>query len=159
MSGRGHSHSFRERRRTTDSRVISPGQMIAGALGLFLLILGGVALARVGFSSLTGETTVVLGFGHTALMGLIDIVAGLLFLGVASSPGMRGSMIGLALVALAFGAVVAIEPGSFEAVLGGGSEIGVLYLIIGVVGLVAALTFPTLVVDRVSTEEDTSSRV
>jgi hypothetical protein len=149
-----HTHLVRERRRTVDRRVISPGQMIAGAIGLFLLILGGVVLARVGLTSLTGETTTVLGFGHTALMGLIDIVAGLMFLGAASSPGMKGSLIGLGLMTLAFGSIVAIEPNAFDAAFGGGRELGLLYIIVGVVALLAAVLFPTTVVDRVATEED-----
>lgn len=160
MTEHGHTHTVRERRRTVDRRVVSPGQIIAGAIGLFLIVLGGVALARVGLSSLTGETTTVLGFGHTALMGMIDIAAGLLFLGAASSPTMKGSMVGLGVVTIAFGAIVAIEPAAFDTAFGGGRELGVLYVIIGVVGLLAALGFPTIVVDRVATEEDdTSSRL
>ena len=157
MNEHGHTHTVRERRRTVDRRVVSPGQIIAGAIGLFLLIFGGVALARVGLSSLTGETNTVLGFDHTALMGLIDIVGGLLFLGAASSPAMKGSMIGLGLMTLAFGAIVAIEPAAFDTALGGGRDLGLLYVIIGIVGLLAALAFPTITVDRVATEEDGST--
>lgn len=148
------THEVHERRRTVDRRVISPAQVVAGIIGLFLVILGGVALARVGFSSLTGETVTVLGFGHTALMGLIDVIAGLFFLGAAASSGVRATLIGLGLGAVAFGAIVAIEPGAFDSALGGGREIGVLYIIVGVVGLIAAWAFPTTVVDRVATQDD-----
>src|SRR5690554_7424778 len=68
------------RSQAVDRRVMSPARIVAGILGVILLVMGGVALARTGLSSLTGETATVLGFEHTALMGLIDIVAGLLFL-------------------------------------------------------------------------------
>jgi hypothetical protein len=81
------------------------------------------------------------------------VVAGLLFLGAAASSGVRGNLIGLSLVAVAFGAVVAIEPTAFDSTLGGGRELGLLYLIVGIVGLLAALAFRTTVVDRVATEE------
>jgi len=158
MSDNAQIHEVHERRRTTDRRVISPSQMVAGIIGLALVILGGVALARVGFDSLTGDTTTVLGFSHTALMAIIDIVAGLFFLGAAASSGGRSSLIGLSLVAIAFGAIVAIEPSAFDS-LGAGSELGLLYLVLGVVGLVAALAFPTTVVDRVATHQDGATTI
>jgi hypothetical protein len=139
--------------------VFSPAQMVAGLIGLILVILGGVALARVGFDSLTGDTASVLGLDHTMLMALIDIVAGLLFLGAAASSSGRGSLIGLSLIAVAFGAIVAIEPDAFDGALGGGQDLGVLYLILGLVGLVAAMAFPTKVVDRVATTEAADAHV
>jgi hypothetical protein len=145
-----------ERRRTVDRRVISPAQVVAGLIGLFLVILGGVALARTGLSALTSPTETVLGFAHTPLMGLIDVVAGIFFLGAAASSGVRGTLIGLGLAAVAFGAIVAIEPGAFNEALGGGRELGVLYVIIGAVGLLAGWAFPTTVVDRVATEDGTA---
>lgn len=154
MTDHERTHEVRQRRLTADRRVTSPARYVAGLIGLILLVLGGVVLARVGLNSLTGDTTVVFGIGHTALMGLIDVVAGLLFLGAAASSGARGTLIGLSLLAVAFGAVVTIEPNAFESSLGGGRELGLLYLIIGIVGLLVALVFPTKVVDRVATEED-----
>jgi len=154
MTDPERTHEVRRRRRTVDRRVISPAQVVAGIIGLVLVVIGGVALARVGLSSWTDETTTVLAFDHTALMGLIDIVAGLLFLAAAASSGVRGALIGLSLIAVAFGAIVAIEPDAFDSALGGGRELGVLYIVIGVVGMLAALAFPTTVVDRVATEED-----
>jgi len=153
MTDHENTHEVRRRRRTVDRRVISPAQIVAGIIGLALVVIGGVALARVGLGSLTGDTTTVLGIGHTPLLGLIDVVAGLFFLGAAASSGVRGTLIGLSLVAIAFGAIVAIEPNAFDSALGGGRELGLLYLIVGVVGLLAALAFRTTVIDRVATEE------
>lgn len=159
MSDHEHVHEVHQRRRTVDRRVISPAQIVAGIIGLILVVLGGVALARTGFDSLTGETTAVLGIDHTALMGVIDVVAGLFFLGAAASSGGRSTLIGLSLGALAFGAIVAIEPGAFDSALGGGRDLGVLYIVIGAVGLVASLAFPTTVVDRVATQEDGATTI
>lgn len=154
-----NTHEVRRRRRTVDRRVTSPAQIVAGIIGLILVIMGGVTLARVGLTSLTSDTTSVLGVGHTGLMGLIDVVAGLFFLGAAASSGARGTVIGLSLVAVAFGAIVAIEPDAFDSSLGGGRELGLLYVIIGVVGLLAALAFPKRVVDRVDTEQDDATTI
>jgi hypothetical protein len=159
MTDRASTHEVHERRSTSGRRVISPSQIVAGAIGLILLILGGVALARVGFDSLTGTTASVVGLDHTLLMALIDIVAGLLFLGAAASTNGRGSLIGLSLIAVAFGAVVAIEPEAFDSALGGGQNLGILYLVLGLVGLVAAMAFPTRIVDRVATTEAADARV
>jgi len=159
MSDHEHVHEVHQRRRTVDRRVISPAQIVAGIIGLILVVIGGVALARTGFDSLTGETTSVLGIDHTALMGVIDVVAGLFFLGAAASSGGRSTLIGLSLGSLAFGAIVAIEPGAFDSALGGGRDLGVLYIVIGAVGLVASLAFPTTVVDRVATQEDGATTI
>ena len=77
-------HEVHQRHRTVDRRVFSPAQVVAGIIGMILVIIGGVVLARVGLDSLTGDTTAVFGFEHTALMGLIDVIAGLFFLGAAA---------------------------------------------------------------------------
>lgn len=143
---------IRQRRTTVDRRVLRPSQAIGGLIGLFLVILGGVALARTGLGSLTSPTETVLGFAHTPLMGIIDVAAGLFFLGAAASSA-RGSLIGLGLAAVAFGAIVAIEPDAFDQSLGGGRELGVLYVIVGAVAVLAGWAFPTTVVDRVATED------
>ena len=147
-------HEVRQRHRTVDRRVFSPAQVVAGIIGLILVIIGGVVLARVGLDSLTGDTATVFGFEHTALMGLIDLIAGLFFLGAAASSAVRGTMIGLSMAAIGFGAIVAIEPDAFDSGLGGASELGVFYIIIGAVGLLAAWAFPTTVVDHVATRDD-----
>lgn len=157
MTDHEHTREVHQRRSTVDRRVSSPAQIIAGIIGLALVIIGGVTLARVGLTSMTGETTTVLGFGHTALMGVIDVVVGLFFLGAAASPGVRSSLIGLSLMAIAFGAIVAIEPNAFDSALGGGNELGFLYIVIGAVGMIAAFAFPTRVTNRVATEEDGST--
>lgn len=152
-------HEVHQRRRTANRRVISPAQVVAGLIGLILVVIGGVVLARVGFDNFTVDTTTVVGLEHTALMGIIDVIAGLFFLGAAASSGVRGGLIGLSMAAIGFGAIVAIEPDAFNSALGGGSELGIFYIIIGAVGLLAAFAFPTTVVDHVATTEDGGSVV
>lgn len=142
-------HDFEERRATIDRRVFSPAQFVAGIIGVGLIVLGGVALARTGLDALPGEAVTVVEFGHTALMGLIDIVVGLIFLaGAASLHGSRSTLIGLGLATLAFGLIVVIEPSPFAGVLGAGRPLGWLYLAIGAVALIAAWASPVIVTDR-----------
>jgi hypothetical protein len=152
-------HEVHQRSRTVNRRVVSPAQVVAGLIGLILVVIGGVVLARVGLDNLTADTTTVLGLDHTALMGIIDVIAGLFFLGAAASSGVRGGLIGLSMGAIGFGAIVAIEPDAFNSSLGGGSGLGVFYIIIGAVGLLAAFVFPTTVVDRVATTDEGGSVV
>ena len=63
----------------------SPAQWVAAFIGLFLVVMGAVALLRVGLDNLVGDTATVVTFEHTALMGIIDVIIGLFFLGAAGS--------------------------------------------------------------------------
>ena len=110
----------------------SPAQLISGAIGLFLTVLGGMALARTGLGDLTAPETTVLGFGHTPLLGLIEVVFGLfLMLDAASAFASRGMLIGFGAIAAAFGLIVVIEPGAFQDWLGVARNSGWLFLGIG----------------------------
>jgi predicted phage tail protein len=141
-----------EARTVVDRRTWSPSQIVAGVIGLFLTVMGAVAILRVGFESLTGETTAVLGIEHTLLMGLMDLLVGLLFLGAASTVlGSRSGLTTLGLLALAFGLVYAIEPNSLASALGGDERVGWLYAIVGVVALLSAWLSPTIQTQRTAT--------
>lgn len=141
-----------ESRTVVDRRTWSPSQIVAGLIGLFLTVMGAVAILRVGFDSLTGDTTSVLGIEHTLLMGIIHLVGGLFFLGAAGTVlGSRSGLTSLGLIALAFGLVYAIEPDSLSAALGGDGRVGWLYAIVGAVALLAAWLSPTIQTQRTAT--------
>jgi hypothetical protein len=133
---------------TRDTRHLtwSPAQLVAIVLGLIFVVLGGVALARTGIhlDSLTGQHVRVAGAGHTQLLGYIELGYGILLLASGSAPGAsRGLMSFLALAALAFGFIVAIQPSSFRHSLGiNGSGYGVFLVIVGVVALLTAVAAP-----------------
>lgn len=152
-----HSHEAdhsrqAEARTVVDRRTWSPSQLVAGAIGLFLTVMGAVAILRVGFESLTGDTTSVLGIEHTLLMGIIHLVAGLFFLGAAGTVlGSRSGLTSLGLVAVAFGLVYAIEPDSLAPALGGDGRIGWLYAVLGAVALISAWVSPTIQTQRTAT--------
>lgn len=126
-------------------RVWSPAQIISGLLGLFLVVMGAVVLLRTGLDSLTGDTASVLNIEHTALMGGVDLVVGLLFLlGAGTALGSRSGLMSLGLLSLAFGLIVAIEPDAMAQATGGDESIGWLYAGVGVISLIAALASPTV---------------
>lgn len=136
--------------RVTSSRTWSPAQFIAGLIGLLLTVMGGVALARLlPTSSLTAETTSVLGVGHTTLMAIITLGLGLLYLAEAGAPfEVQPGMIFLGVMSLAFGLIVVIEPGAFDGALGLGETGGWFYTIIGAISAVAGIISPTLISRR-----------
>ena len=69
-------------------RLWSPSQLIALVLGVVAIVFGVVALARTGvdFSHLTQSHELVLGFGHTPLLGLAEVGFGFLLVLAALFP-------------------------------------------------------------------------
>ncbi len=143
---RGSETRKREERVTHAFRAWSPGQIVAGLIGLFLTVMGGVALARtLPADTLTGPTADVFGVSHTALMGIIAIVLGLIFLSQAASPfEVQRGMVGLGAAALAFGLIVVIEPAAFDGALGIGQTGGWMYSVIGIISVITGIVAPTV---------------
>jgi hypothetical protein len=114
--------------------------IVGGAMGVVLVVIGLVALARTGLpvDDLTGPTASVGPFERTPLMALIEIVAGLLVIAAAVS-GDRAALVTVGLLALIFGIVWLIEPGAFADALGAGMATAVLYLLLGIVAIVAGM--------------------
>ncbi|CAN5846707.1 hypothetical protein BH23ACT5_BH23ACT5_09480 [soil metagenome] len=130
-----------------DARTWSPAQFVAGLVGFLLVVLGGIALARLGFTgSITGESTTIAGVSATRLWAIIMIVLGLILLGVASSPyRVRGGLMTMGLLFAAFGVIVAVEPSPFGDTLGVDRTSGVIWLVTGLVLVVVAWVSPTII--------------
>ena len=114
--------------------------IVGGAIGVLLLVIGLVTLARTGVptESFTDPATTVGPFARTPLMGIIEILIGVLMISAAAG-GDASSVMALGLVSLVFGLVWMIEPGAFGDLLGIGRETAVLYLIIAVACLLTGL--------------------
>ncbi len=115
--------------------------LLGGAIGVTLLVIGLVTLARTGIptETFTEPATTVGPFTRTPVMGIIEIVLGVLVIG-ASATADKDSVTGLGLVSLVFGIVWMIEPGAFARLLGVGRESAVLYVLVGAVMLATGLT-------------------
>lgn len=151
MESESREHEIVDRDvRVSTWRSWSPAQFVAGIIGLVLTVMGGVALARLlPTSSLTGETVTVLGVGHTALMAIITLGLGLLYLAEAGMPfDVQPGMVFLGVMVLAFGLIVVIEPGAFDGALGLGESGGWFYTVIGFLSVVTGIISPTLVSRR-----------
>ena len=149
---RNHEFAAREDRGVTERRVMwapwSPAQIIALAFGIFLLILGAATLSNTGLngSSITATKVTTWGFGGTAVMGIIDVVAGLLLILAGAIPGAgRGTMAFLGVLALGFGILIlAAQPSLYDG-LGVNDADGWLFLITGIVNLLAAMLAPVFI--------------
>lgn len=128
----------------------SPAQFVAGALGLFLTVIGGVALARLlPTDSIVDETTTVIGMGFNVLMAGITLILGLIFLGGAGRAAQaRSGMISLGVAMLAFGIVIFVEPDALGGALGVNQTSGLVFALIGLIAAVLGIASPTLMSRR-----------
>ena len=132
----------------------SPAQFVALGIGVIFVILGAVSLASTGldFGRYPLPHSSVAGFHHTPVLGVIELVFGLLMLMAGAVPGAsRGMMTFLGIVALGLGIVLLIQPATFHDVLGVHSASGWLYVVTGAVSFIAAMAAPIIFGrDRVS---------
>ncbi len=129
----------------------SPAQIVALVLGLLYIVLGGVALLRTGVgASLFEPVTVVAGFQYTPLLGMIEIIVGLLFLAVGAFPAARDGVVFLGVLALAVGLLIVIEPAAFEGNVGADSAHGWLYVVTGAIAALTGLLTPLVFRRRTS---------
>jgi hypothetical protein len=114
--------------------------VVGGAVGVLLLVIGLVTLVRTGIPDVTlvEPVTSVGPFTRTPLMGIIEILLGLLVI-AGSAMADKGAVLAIGLIALVFGIVWMIEPAAFGELLGVGRESAVLYIVIGAVALVSGL--------------------
>lgn len=123
----------------------SPAQLAALVLGVVFVVLGGVALLRSGFDmDLFNPVVVVGGLAYTPLLGLIELVVGLILLAVGAYPGASDAVVFVGVLLLAFGLLLVIEPGAFQESLAAGRAHGWFYVTVGGVAAVVGLTQPAL---------------
>lgn len=123
----------------------SPAQVIAVAGGLFLIVTGGIALARSGmdFSNIPLTHVSVAGLPYTCLSALVQLVVGVIITGGGLFPeAARGTLAVFGVILFAFGLVVAIEPTPFANMWGYNSSSGVMMAVIGAVFLVTSAVSP-----------------
>lgn len=118
---------------TAPSWIVDPAMIVSAVVGIFLLVMGIVAVARADFvdAGLYAPEITVGGFHHTPLLGLLEIGFGLLVLG-AGTFGREGPAITFfGVVALVVGLVWVIEPDAFTPYLGVTAANGWQHVILG----------------------------
>lgn len=141
MSNGGYDHTrvIGDQRSQAWYHTVDWGVLVAvvGSLaGVFVLIVAIVTLARTGLpGDLTEARTFVGPYDRTAVMGLIEILVGMIFIGAGASRHASG-LFALGLLASVFGIVWLIEPNAFNDLLGVNRATAWTYLFIGVVSAV-----------------------
>lgn len=101
---------------TVRTTMVDPAAIIAGIIGIALLVLGGITAARAGLDGALDEPIVtVAGYTATALLGLIELGLGL-FLVIAALSRTQGTILFIGIAGLV-AALVAV----FQPTVGGGS--------------------------------------
>lgn len=117
--------------------------VVAAVIALFMLVIGIVTIARTGISAgqLTAGQTEVGPFARGTLMGLIEIIGGVVVGGIAASRR-ASSLLSFGLLSLVFGLVWLIEPHAFGDALGIDRTTAWVYLFFGAVSTGVGLWAP-----------------
>lgn len=126
-------------------RTWNPPQILALVLGVTFVVLGGVALLRTGLDMNLFEPIVTVGgLAYTPLLGLIELVLGLVLLAVGAFPVEADSFVFLGVLLVAFGLLLVIEPEAFQTSLAAGRAHGWFYVTVGVVSVGVGLGTPAV---------------
>lgn len=123
----------------------TPAQILALVLGVAYIVLGGVALLRTGIGpSVFEPTTQVAGLAYTPLLGMVEVIYGLLLLAIGAFPRAAQGVVFMGVLALAFGLLLVIEPGAFRASIAAGRAHGWFYVLTGGSAALVGMLTPVL---------------
>jgi hypothetical protein len=127
-----------EQRRTISRFVFSPGQILAGVLGLVMAVVGIVTASRAGIdSSLNVPVVQVAGLHQSAMLGLIELGLGLLLVLGASSYAARDLVIFIGVVMVIGGVVLGAAGATILHNVGAVHDTGWTIMAGGIVAIVA----------------------
>jgi hypothetical protein len=119
---------------------LSPARVIGFVLGVALFVTGAVVVVRCGIdSTLNTPLTTIFGITHSASIGIIELVAGLLLVACATAEDLRpviGIIGALAIVAGVLGLAAGV---TIQQQVGFANDTAKLFIGWGVIALVAAL--------------------
>lgn len=133
----------------------APGQIVSLIIGIGVIAVGVVALVRAGIDGSLSEPVVeVMGYTHTAWLGIAEIGVGLVL--VMAGLDARGRAVSVFIGALAViaGVLVLAEPDQMPAELGLEEAYGWPLVILGGIAAFAALVFPVWFSRRVDQDVD-----
>jgi len=147
------SGDVRSETRATSSRfVFSPGQIIAGILGLVVAIIGIIAVSRGGIDdSLNVPVVSVAGTDQSAMLGLMEFGAGLLLVLGALSYALRWLVAFVGVVMIVGGVVLGAASADILQDIGTSQGTGWAIMVGGIIAVVAA-SLGTIIRTRRSVE-------
>ena len=125
--------------RVSSSRlVVSPGQVIAGVLGLVMAVIGIIAIARGGIDSSMNEPMVkTVGLDQSAMLGAAELGLGLLLILGALNYAARGLIIGVGVVMVLGGVFIGAAGNDILHNLGSVQGTGWVIMVAGIIAIVA----------------------
>ena len=127
-----------ETRASSSRLVISPGQVLAGALGLVTAIIGIITLSRAGIDGTLNVPMVnAAGLHQSAMVGLGELVVGLLLILGASSYVNRGLVVGLGVLMVLGGVLIGAAGSTILRDLGTVHSTGWTIMVGGIIAIVA----------------------
>ena len=122
----------------------APDAVIAAVVGLVLLVVGLIVVVRAGVSGpLSSPVVTVLGFRHTATLGILEAAIGLCLLASGAARA-RGAELFFGLVLGVAGVVGAVQATSFRTSLALQSSMAWLCVLAAAVVVLAALLLPRM---------------
>lgn len=133
---------------------VAPGQLVSLIAGVGFVALGLVALVRAGFDgSMDTPVVEVLGFSHTAWLGLAEVSLGLLLMLAGTAFGGKSLSVLLGAVMVIAGVLVTATIEDMPAELGLEEGFGMPLIVVGAIVALAALLLPAWTTQRVDRED------
>ncbi len=127
-----------EQRVATSRFVFSPGQILAGVLGLAMAVVGIITLSRAGIdSSLNVPVVQAAGLHQSAMLGLIELVLGLVLVLGASSYAARDLVVGVGVIMVLGGVVLGAAGSTILHDVGAVHDTGWTIMVAGIIAIVA----------------------
>lgn len=125
--------------KTATSRlVVSPGQVIAGALGLVIAVIGVMSVSRGGIDgSLNVPMVRVAGIDQSAMLGAIELGLGLLLILGALNSAARGLIVGVGVVMVLGGVLLGAAGQTILDDVGTVHGTGWVIMVAGIIAIVA----------------------
>jgi hypothetical protein len=118
----------------------SPGQIVSGALGVLLVVIGVIAVTRCGIdSTLNSPTTDILGLTHSSWVGIVEIVGGLLLVVGSADESFRGVAGGVGVLLFLGGIVVAAGSDAMLMHIGTEHATGWFVMVVGAIAIGASM--------------------
>jgi hypothetical protein len=121
----------------------APGQLISLIVGVGLVALGLVAMVRAGIDgSFSTPTVEVLGFSHTAWLGLAEVGAGVLLILAGTGPWGRPLSVLVGAAMMIAGVLIGAETEAMPEELGVEQDYGWMLVLLGGLVALAAMVLP-----------------
>jgi hypothetical protein len=122
---------------------VAPGQIVSAVAGVGFIVVGVIAVARAGLDTpLSTPVVTVMGYTHTAWLGLIEMAVGLLLLLAGLDPIARAASAVMGVLLVISGVLIQAIPEDLPSQLALDEDMGMPLVIVGLIVALAAVLLP-----------------